>query len=146
MATFYYDVPRSTNDLDYAEVVPREGTVTLQELAGPGAPLARKHRVHFQHAGVASLPEGYVERLVDMFPGRFARLSLLALEPHDLALSKLSRNSPVDREDVARLARSLPLDADLLRRRYREELRPAVVGDLDRYDRTLELWIQAYFG
>lgn len=73
------------------------------------------------------------------------RLRLRALDPHDLALSKLARNSPIDREDVAQRARAIPLDPNLLRSRYQRELRPIVIGDLSRHDRTLEMWIEAYF-
>ena len=36
----------------------------------------------------------------------FRRLRLFALDPLDLALSKLVRNNPIDREDVAQLARA----------------------------------------
>ena len=57
----------------------------------------------------------------------------------------LTRNSPIDREDVAQLARAVPLDASLLRARYRRELHPIIIGDPDLHDRTLEMWIQAYF-
>lgn len=95
---------------------------------------------------VASLPESYGDRLIPLFPGQLRRLGLLGLDPHDLALSKLSRNSPVDREDVAHLARAVPLDPALLRTRYEQELRPIAIGDLKRLDATLELWIQGYFG
>jgi hypothetical protein len=70
---------------------------------------------------------------------------MLALEPHDLALSKLARDNPVDREDVAHLARTIPLDPRLLAQRYRQELRPIIMGDVQRHDRTLDLWIKAYF-
>ena len=42
--------------------------------------------------------------LVAICYGRFRHLRLRALDPYDLALSKLSRNSPVDREDAAHLA------------------------------------------
>jgi hypothetical protein len=62
-----------------------------------------------------------------------------------LALSKLTRNSPVDRDDVAHLAKTVPLDPALLRTRYRQELRPIVIGDAERHDRTLEMWIESYF-
>ena len=48
---------------------------TLQEIGGADSPLARKHRVHFQHVGVTSLPESYAERLAELFPGRFRRLA-----------------------------------------------------------------------
>jgi hypothetical protein len=53
---------------------------------------------------------------------------IVALEPHDLALSKLVRNSPIDRHDVRQLARAVPLNADILRARYRAELRPIIIG------------------
>jgi hypothetical protein len=97
-------------------------------------------------ASVASLPDRYEERLTPLWPGRFSRLALFALEAHDLALSKLARNSPIDREDVARLARTVPLDPALLRERYETELRPIIIGDLTRHDQTLALWLEAYFG
>jgi len=145
VAALYYDLPRPTNDLDYIEVVPHDAMVTLQEIAGVESPLAEKHRVHVQHVGVASLPESYAERLTEPFPRRFERLRLFALDAHDLALSKLTRNSPIDRDDVAQLARAVPLDAKLLRARYRRELRPIIIGDPERHDRTLAMWIEAYF-
>lgn len=144
-AAFYYDLPRPTNDLDYIEVVPNEAIAMLQHLAGRGSALAAKHRLHFQHVGVASLPDSYAERLVALAHGVFRRLQLFALDPHDLALSKLVRNSPIDREDVAQLARGVPLDPALLRARYQRELRPILIGDQERTDQTLELWIEAYF-
>ena len=144
VAALYYDLPRPTNDLDYVEVVPHDAMATLQAVAGVESPLARKHRVHFQHVGVASLPDSYEDRLTELFPQRFQHLRLFALDPHDLALAKLTRNSPIDREDVARLAQAVPLDARLLRARYRRELRPIIIGDPERHDRTLEMWIQAY--
>lgn len=140
-----YRLDRPTNDVDYVEIIPRDALQVLQQIAGPGSNLAEKHGLHFQHVTVASLPESYTERLRELFPGRFRNLSLFALDPHDLALSKLARNNPVDRDDVAYLAKTVPLDPDLLRKRYREELRPILIGDLERHDRTLEMWIQAYF-
>jgi hypothetical protein len=144
VAAFYCDRPRPTNDLDYIEVVPHEATAALDEIAGADSVLAKKHRLHFQHVGVASLPDSYAERLRDVLSGRFQRLRLLALEPHDLALSKLARNGPIDRDDVAQLARAVPLEAGVLRLRYQRELRPILIGDLERHDRTLEMWIEAY--
>jgi|SRR5437870_3520304 len=146
VAAFYCDLPRPTNDLDYIEVLPHDAIATLQDIAGVESPLAKKHRLHFQHVGVASLPESYGKRLTDLFPGRFQRLRIFALDPHDLALSKLARNSPIDRDDIAQLAKALPLDANVLRARYRQELRPIIIGDPERHDHTLEMWIEAYFG
>jgi hypothetical protein len=45
----------------------------LQEMAGEGSPLARKHKVHVHHAGVATLPENYEERMKELLPGQFKR-------------------------------------------------------------------------
>lgn len=145
VAALYYDLPRPTNDLDYVEVAPHDAMTTLQDIAGIDSSLAKKHRVHFQHVGVASLPESYAERLTELFPREFEHLRLFALDAHDLALSKLARNSPVDREDVAQLVRSVPLQADSLRARYQSELRPIIIGDPEKHDRTLQMWIEAYF-
>ncbi|MGH7566429.1 MAG: DUF6036 family nucleotidyltransferase [Gemmatimonadota bacterium] len=142
--TVRHRLPRTTSDVDYIEVVPRDAIETLQRTAGRGSPLARKHRLYFQHVGVASLPESYAERLTELLPGTFENLKLLALDAHDLALSKLARNHPVDREDIAYLARTVPLHPGLLRMRYREELRPIIIGDPGVHDRTLDMWIEAY--
>jgi hypothetical protein len=38
----------------------------------------------------------------------------------------------------------VPLRADVLRKRYREELRPIIIGDPEVHDRTLDMWIEAY--
>jgi hypothetical protein len=146
VAALYYDLPRPTNDLDYVEVAPNDARDILQRVAGIDSPLARKHRVHVQHVAVASLPESYTERLIEITPRTLRRLRLLALEPHDLALSKLVRNNPIDRNDVAQLAKAVPLHAETLRTRYRAELRPIIVGDPERHDLILEMWIEAYFG
>jgi Nucleotidyltransferase of unknown function (DUF6036) len=141
-----YGLSRPTADLDYLEVIPARHDALLQKLAGPGSALSRAHGLHLQHVTIASLPDRYEERLTPLWSGRFARLALFTLEVHDLALSKLARNSPIDREDVARLVRAVPLDPVLLRERYETELRPIIIGDLTRHDQTLALWLEAYFG
>jgi hypothetical protein len=79
-----------------------------------------------------------------LLPRTFDRLRLFALDPYDLALSKLARNSPIDRDDVARMAKAVPLEADVLRLRYRSDLRPIIIGDVAQHDRTVEMWIEAY--
>lgn len=145
VVAMHYHLDRPTNDLDYIEISPHDAMKALQEIAGPESRLAMKYRLYFQHVAVASLPESYHERLTHLFPGRFRNLQMFALDPYDLALSKLTRNSPVDREDVAHLASTVPLDPALLRTRYQQELRPVVIGDPEWHDRTLEMWIEAYF-
>ena len=145
VAAMHYHLDRPTNDLDYIEIIPRDSARVLEEMAGRESQLAKKYHLYFQRIAVASLPESYAERLTELFPGRFRNLRLLALDPHDLALSTLTRNSPVDREDVAHLAKTVPLDPVVLRTRYQQELRPIVIGDPERHDRTLEMWIESYF-
>jgi len=44
------------------------------------------------------------------------------------------------------MAKAVPLDADLLRVRYRQERRSIIIGDPEWHDRTLEMWIEAYLG
>jgi hypothetical protein len=77
-----------------------------------------------------------------MFPGTFRHLLLMALDPYDLALTKLERNIERDRNDVRYLARTVPFDLDLFRERYQSELRP-YLGNPKREDLTLKLWIEA---
>ena len=107
-----------------------------------GSKLHRKYKVYLDFVGVARLPENYEERLTEIFPGNFRRLRLLALDPYDIALSKIERNIQRDRDDVKYLANVVPLDLDILKDRYEQELRP-ILGNPRREDLTLKLWIEA---
>jgi len=109
-------------------------------IGGRGSTLAARHRVYLDIVPAADVPDDYEQRLVDVFPGRFDRLRLLALEAHDLALSKLSRNQDHDRQDVRSLARTPGLDVATLQKRYTEELRWKL-GSPARGDLTIELWV-----
>ena len=66
-----------------------------------------------------------------MFPGALRHISLMALDPYDLALTKLQRNIERDPGDVRFLARTIPFELDILRDRYYTELRPYLPGNLD---------------
>ena len=77
-----------------------------------------------------------------MFPGAFKHLRLLALDPYDLALSKIERNSQRDRDDVKHLARVVPFDLETLKRRFEDELRLNLALP-EREELTLQLWIDA---
>lgn len=144
-AVVAYGLPRSTNDLDYYSLIPWNRLEDLEQLAGEGSALARRHKVHVHHAGVASLPENYEERQAELFVGRFKRIRFFVLDPYDLVLSKVSRNETRDREDVEYLARTQHLDPSVLRERYEQELRVNLTGPPERHDRTLEFWLEAYF-
>jgi hypothetical protein len=78
-----------------------------------------------------------------MFSAAWPRL-LFALEVHDLALSKLSRNIDRDRDDVQQLAHVGRLNPEILKERYCDELRPNLVSGEARHDLTLQLWLESY--
>jgi hypothetical protein len=139
-----YGFPRVTGDMDYVLVRPPEQNERLQEIAGKGSRLSRKHKLHLQYVGIATLPEDYEARLTEVFPGRFSNLKILVPDPYDLVLSKLERNTPKDREDVQYLAKHIPLDPGVLRQRYNAEMRP-YLGNEERHDRTLSLWLEVCF-
>src|ERR1017187_8051138 len=136
-----HGLPRPTVDVDCLTVIPVEETAPLQLLAGEGSALHKKYGVYAQHVGIATVPENYADRLAPIFPAAYRRLLLLGLEAHDLALSKLERNSARDREDVKYLARAAPLDLAVLEQRYRSELR-SYLPTIERHDLTMRLWIE----
>jgi len=89
--------------------------------------------------GVAKVPEDYEDRLTEMFPGAFKHLRICALDPYDLALSKLGRNIQRGRADLKHLAHSIPLDLKILKERCEKELR---WRNPEREDLTLKLWTE----
>jgi hypothetical protein len=86
------------------------------ELGMQGGPLHKKYKIYLDRVGVAKVPENYnyEDRLTEIFPRTFKHLRLLALDPYDLALSKLERNIQRDRDDVKHLAKVVPLDLEVL--------------------------------
>lgn len=141
--TIIHGFERRTGDLDYIGIIPIQARHSLEQFAGRGSALSSKYGLYLQ-AVTTDLPDGYEARLIELWPGAFKHLRLFALDAHDLALSKLTQNRPVDREDVAHLARTVPLDENTLHERYRQELRPIITGDPEKHDLTLKLWIDAY--
>ncbi|MGB6199845.1 MAG: DUF6036 family nucleotidyltransferase [Candidatus Acidiferrales bacterium] len=140
-----YGLPRSTNDLDYRSLIPGNRVRDLENLAGHGSALARKHKIQLHYTGIDSMPENYEERLTELFPGHFVNLRLAIPDPYDLVLSKLGRDLRHDREDVRFLANSKHLDPAILRDRYVKELRPILIGPESRHDATLEYWLEDCF-
>jgi hypothetical protein len=141
VVTQLYGLDRPTADVDVIELSPREASETLMEIALQGGLLHRKHRIYLDRVGVAAIPENYEERLIEMFPEAFRHLRLMALDPYDIALSKLERNSQKDRDDVRFLSRSIPFDLATLQQRYETELRWQL-GRPDREDLTIKLWME----
>ncbi len=141
--TALYGIPRTTADLDYIATVPASGVEQLQAVAGPESKLAKKYKVCFQYAGgVADLPADYQGRLAPI-PCGLSKLILKVLDPYDLVLSKLTRNSPKDREDVKVLSGNLNLSFGILMTRFEQEMK-AWLPNLQRHELTLQLW-REYF-
>ncbi len=138
------------NRLANAERVPAQGTrrsgtgdVSYEALAGLGSDLYKRYRVYLQYVGIVTPPCDYAERLQRMFSGaQWTKLQLFALDPVDLALSKLERNSDRDREDVLRLAQAGYVDCGVLKARYLEEVRPYLLHQHEWHDQILELRIK----
>jgi len=139
-----YGFPRTTGDIDFCSLAPLEEHDYLIQIAGPGSELHRKYHLCFHCVYQVNLPEDYNQRLQEVFRASFQHLRLFVPDPYDLALSKLERNHPKDREDVEYLAKTIPLKAATLCDRYRKELRPYLVNE-ERHDNTIDLWIDACF-
>lgn len=142
VVTTVYGFSRPTGDLDVLEIAPADVGRSMLELGMRGGALHRKYKIYLDQVGVAHVPEDYEDRLTEILPGTFQHLRLLALDPYDLALSKLERNIQRDRDDVLHLARTVPLDPEVLKDRYQRELRWQL-GNPEREDLTLQLWNDA---
>lgn len=141
VVTVAYHLARSTSDVDVLAFVPKTEASRLIEMGQKGSELHQLHKVYLDPVAIVTPPEDYELRLTEMFAGAFKSIRLLALDPYDLALTKIERNSPKDREDVKYLARTVPFDLSILRKRYEKELKPYlfVAG---REDLTFKLWIE----
>lgn len=142
VVTMVYGFSRPTADLDVLEIAPREAGKPMLALGMQGSPLHKKYKIYLDPVGVAHVPENYESRLTEIFPKTFAHLRLCAIDPYDLALSKLERNIQRDRDDVKYLAKFVPLDLEVLEQRYQKELRWQL-GNPEREDLTLRLWVEA---
>jgi hypothetical protein len=142
VVTMLYGLDRPTADVDVLEIAPLSAALIFDQVAMQDGELHRKYGVYLDGVTVVQAPYEYESRLIEMFPGAFRHLHLMALDPYDLALTKLERNIERDRSDVRHLARTVPFDLDILRERYLREHRP-YLGNPKREDLTLQLWIDA---
>ena len=139
VVTQLYGRQRETSDVDFLTLVHRNDS--LLKYAGVGRELHKRYKVYLDPVGVANVPENYAERLKEMYPGIFKNVRLLALDPYDIALSKIERNIERDREDVKYLASTIPFNLEILKLRYHDELR-VYLGNPEREDLTLKLWVE----
>jgi len=141
VVTILYGLSRPTADLDVLLIAPPEQRAPLLELGVRGGALHRKYKIYLDYVAVAKVPEDYEDRLTEIFPGAYKHLRICALDPYDLALSRLERNIQRDRDDVKHLAHSIPLDLKILKERYEKELRWQL-GNPEREGLTLKLWTE----
>jgi hypothetical protein len=105
--------------------------------------LAKKHKIYVQNvAGIVDLPEEYRSR-VQKIATNLHNITLMTLDPYDLLLSKLSRNSPKDREDAKFLIGELHLAFVIFQERWGKEMAPWI-PNADRHRLTVQLW-EEYF-
>ena len=141
-STFAQGFPNAdAGDVDVLEIAPPSAARAFSQVALQGGELHRKYGIYFDLVTVVQAPYEYESRLQRIFPGVFQHLLMMALDPDDLALTKLERNIERDRNDVRHLARTISFNLDLLRSRYQTELRP-YLGNPKRDDLTLQLWIE----
>lgn len=139
----YLGFGRETADLDVLSVIPSQVAGRVVQLAGKGSALHVKHRVYIDHVGIANYPDNYESRLVRAFPV-WPKVRLWALEPHDLALTKLERSIERDIRDVIFLAQAGLIDRDTLVSRFEAELEPYITGRTATWHRTtLKMWMEA---
>jgi hypothetical protein len=138
-----YGFARETADFDVLAVIPKEAATQVAEIAGRGSKLHKRHRVYIDHVTIAACPADYDQRLVRIFP-LFPRVRLWALEPHDLALTKLERSNDRDIRGVIFLAKAGLINQSTLVSRFETELEPYITGRTLSWNRTtLQMWIEA---
>ncbi len=75
-----------------------------------------------------------------MFGGAFRRLRLFVMDPYDVALTKLKRDSDKDFQDVLQLAQKIPFDLDVFEKRHLDELRDNTTGRPEDNDAVFNRW------
>jgi len=139
----YYGLGRETADLDILSVIPKHLAERITEVAGRGSTLRKKHRVSIDYVQVANYPDSYESRLIRAFP-YWKNIRLWALEPHDLALTKLERCSERDIQDIIYLAQAGLIRPDTLLARFEAEMEPYIVGRTTTWHRgTLDMWVRS---
>lgn len=138
--TLEYGISRTTADIDVMDVAPHKAIEALAREGGKGSPLAIRYKVYLDIVGIANPPYDYESRLRPMYEGAFKYLRLMVMDPYDVALTKLKRDSDIDFQDVLALAEKIPFDLDLFEKRYKEELRDNTTGRPEANDAVFYRW------
>lgn len=142
----HYGLARETADLDVLTVLPAEAAHRVGQIAGEGSPLYKKYRVYVDRVGVANYPDDYEARLARVFP-IWPKVRLWALEPRDLALTKLERSNDRDIRDVIYMAQAGLIVRETLISRFETKFEPYVTGRTPTWNRTTQMmWVGACWG
>ncbi len=141
VVTVVYGLPRSTSDVDVLMFIPKDESTKLINSGQNGSNLHERYKVYLDPVTIVTPPEDYDQRLTKIYQKSFKNISLYALDPYDIALTKIERNSPKDRDDVKYLAQTVPFDLNILRERYYKKLQGYLLVP-ERVDLTLKLWIE----
>jgi hypothetical protein len=117
-AALHYGVARATRDIDtWTNVAPALAAAADEARTATGLD------VPLQKSGVADAPVDFESRLERVLPD-LTRLKVLVPERHDLVLMKAVRCYEHDLATIAEIHAHSPLDADVLVRRFRDEMTP----------------------
>ena len=141
--TLAYGISRATQDIDVLDVAPHSMVAKLMAEAGKGSPLSIEHRIYLDIVGIANPPYDYESRLRPIYESAFKHLVLRVMDPYDVALTKLKRDSDKDFQDVLALAEKIPFDLDVFEKRYVEELRDNTTGTPEANDKVFYRWKQS---
>ena len=141
--TLAYGLSRLTFDIDVLDVAPPHAVEVLMREGGKGSPLAIKHKIYLDFVGIANPPYDYESRLRPLYKAAFQHLHLLVMDPYDVALTKLKRDSDKYFQDMLHLAEKIPFDLDVFEKRYKEELRDNTTGRPEDNDVTFNRWKEA---
>jgi hypothetical protein len=92
VVTMLYGLTRPTADVDVLEIAPLSAADAFSKVALLGGPLFGSMASIWIASPLRSHPTNTKSRLQEMFPGTFQNPRLMALDPYDLALTKLERN------------------------------------------------------
>jgi hypothetical protein len=127
VVTQHYGIGRTTSDIDFLAVTRGSSEDDLEVLAGAGSDLYHEYGLYLRYVGVVTQPCNYADRLCRMFPSApWKRLTLLAMDATDLALSKVERNAERDREDFLGVVRAGLIDLEAFKERYHDITRSFV--------------------
>lgn len=76
VVTQLYGSQRPTADVDFLAIIPVQNEIL--QLAGEDSALCQKHHVYLHFVAIATYPESYQDRLIEMLPGTWKNIKLCA--------------------------------------------------------------------